>query len=182
MPKRDILNELRQKYPEQVSMEQMRIMCHISKRHASYLLKNKIIPCEDTGKKTRRYTVELSDIAKYLAYRPALPKGLFSKRRKRHSLSALNTSFEYVQKMREHYKELLVDKSDVLGTEEIGSILERDRKLVLRYINSGKLKAVMVGKKYYISKNALIEFLTGTDFRMGCSKEFAGIFKEELED
>ena len=180
MAVRNIFRELRQNYPEQVSMEQMRRICHISKRHASYLLENKIVPCKDSGKKTRKYTIELMDIAKYLAYRPALPKGLFSKQRKRHSAAALDNSPQYIQTMRKHYEIFLADKPDILGTEEIGKILERDRRLVLRYINSGRLKAIMVGKKYHISKEGLIDFLVSIDFRTSCSKEFTGIFEEVL--
>ena len=180
MAVRNIFRELRQNYPEQVSMEQMRRICHISKRHASYLLENKIVPCKDSGKKTRKYTIELMDVAKYLAYRTALPKGLFSKRRKRHSVAALDNSPQYIQTMKKHYEKLLADKPDILGTEEIGKILERDRRLVLRYINSGRLKAIMVGKKYHISKEGLIDFLVSIDFRTSCSKEFTGIFEEVL--
>ena len=51
-----IYNELRKEYPEVVSTSQIIKICHIGKRNATYLLQNNIIPCEDSGKKSRRYT------------------------------------------------------------------------------------------------------------------------------
>lgn len=43
------------KYPDVMNKEQMRIVCHISKRTALYLLQFGLIPNETTGKKTRCY-------------------------------------------------------------------------------------------------------------------------------
>lgn len=40
-------------YPEVVSKEQLCQICHISKRKAAWLLENGLIPCSDTGKKTK---------------------------------------------------------------------------------------------------------------------------------
>ena len=42
-------------YPEVISKEQVYRICHISKRKATWLLENGIIPCKDSGKKTRRF-------------------------------------------------------------------------------------------------------------------------------
>ena len=44
-------------YPEVISKEQVYRICHISKRKATWLLENGIIPCKDSGKKTRRFQV-----------------------------------------------------------------------------------------------------------------------------
>ena len=38
-------------YPEVISKEQVYRICHISKRKATWLLENGIIPCKDSGKK-----------------------------------------------------------------------------------------------------------------------------------
>lgn len=42
-------------YPETVQKEQFRIICHISKRTARYLLQSGLVPCVQSGKKTRNY-------------------------------------------------------------------------------------------------------------------------------
>ena len=39
-------------YPETVQKEQFRIICHISKRTARYLLQSGLVPCVQSGKKT----------------------------------------------------------------------------------------------------------------------------------
>ena len=46
-------------YPETVQKEQFRIICHISKRTARYLLQSGLVPCVQSGKKTRNYTIML---------------------------------------------------------------------------------------------------------------------------
>ena len=46
---------IRRKYPEAVSKDQFYQIAHISKATALHLLQNGLVPCKDTGKKTRRY-------------------------------------------------------------------------------------------------------------------------------
>lgn len=48
-------------YPETVQKEQFRIICHISKRTARYLLQSGLVPCVQSGKKTRNYTIIRTD-------------------------------------------------------------------------------------------------------------------------
>ena len=52
-------------YPETVQKEQFRIICHISKRTARYLLQSGLVPCVQSGKKTRNYTIKMKDIVRY---------------------------------------------------------------------------------------------------------------------
>ena len=77
-------NFLRDKYPEIITKDQLYRICHISKRKALWLLENGIIPCEDSGKKTRRFKIRLDDVIEFLELRDAglldevLPVGIFS--------------------------------------------------------------------------------------------------------
>lgn len=57
---------IRRKYPETVSKDQFYQIAHISKATALHLLQNGLVPCKDTGKKTRRYTIRTDDIIFYL--------------------------------------------------------------------------------------------------------------------
>ena len=57
---RYLLNE----YPETVQKEQFRIICHISKRTARYLLQSGLVPCVQSGKKTRNYTIKMKDVGR----------------------------------------------------------------------------------------------------------------------
>lgn len=49
-------------YPEKISQDQLYRICRISKRKATWLLENGYIPCEDTGKKTRRFKIQITDV------------------------------------------------------------------------------------------------------------------------
>ena len=65
---------IRRKYPETVSKDQFYQIAHISKATALHLLQNSLVPCKDTGKKTRRYTIRTDDIIFYLIDRELHPE------------------------------------------------------------------------------------------------------------
>ena len=77
-------NYLREQYPKIISMDQLYRICHISKRKAKWLLENGVIPCEDSGKQTRRFQIRLEDVITFLERRDAgplqeaIPAGIFS--------------------------------------------------------------------------------------------------------
>ena len=64
---------LYEEYPEVISADQLYRICHISKRKAKWLLEHGYIPCEDSGKKTRRYKIRLNDVIDYLRTLEAAP-------------------------------------------------------------------------------------------------------------
>ena len=75
---------IREQYPEIITKDQLYRICHISKRKTLWLLENGVIPCEDSGKKTRRFRIKLEDVIEFLERRDAgdldviLPRGIFS--------------------------------------------------------------------------------------------------------
>ena len=64
---------LYEEYPDVISADQLYRICHISKRKAKWLLEHGYIPCEDSGKKTRRYKIRLNDVIDYLRTLEAAP-------------------------------------------------------------------------------------------------------------
>ena len=64
---------LRESYPATISMDQLYRICHISKRKARWLLEQEIIPCVDSGKKTRRFSIQLEDVITFLERRDTGP-------------------------------------------------------------------------------------------------------------
>ena len=52
--------EIKKQYPKTMSKDQLYRVAHISKATALYLLQSGAIPCKDTGKKTRRYTIKVA--------------------------------------------------------------------------------------------------------------------------
>ena len=75
---------LRREYPETISMDQLYRICHISKRKARWLLEHGVIPCQDSGKQTRRFSIRLEEAICFLEQRDAgllddvIPQGIFS--------------------------------------------------------------------------------------------------------
>lgn len=51
---------------------------------------------------------------------------------------------------------------ELLKVEDIAREMEIHPVTVLRYIRQGRLKARKMGRRYYISKDALREFFNGT--------------------
>ena len=50
------------KLAKTVSLDEAAKILHISKRKCAWMLQNGIIPCIDTGKQTRRYTILRKDV------------------------------------------------------------------------------------------------------------------------
>lgn len=48
-------------------MEQLRKLLHISKRKASWMLRNGVIPCENRGCTTHTFVIRMEDVEAYLA-------------------------------------------------------------------------------------------------------------------
>ena len=57
-----------EQYPEIMNKEQLRKVCHISKRTAHYLLQFNLIPHVCTGKKTRCYAIKKRDVIDFMLF------------------------------------------------------------------------------------------------------------------
>lgn len=60
--------------PEILSKEQFYKLCHISKTTALHLLRNGIVPCSNSGMKTRCYKIKKVDVQEYLSKRAIFPE------------------------------------------------------------------------------------------------------------
>ena len=80
-------SDLLRQYPEYMTKEQMYQVCHISKKTCLFLLQSGLVPCLDSGKKTRRFKIETADVIRYLEdrelhpdrYKP--PDGFYERKR-----------------------------------------------------------------------------------------------------
>ena len=72
--RRKAYDEIRKQYPETISKDQFYRIAHISKATALYLLQSGLVPCIDSGKKTRRYTIRTEDVITYLMEREIHPE------------------------------------------------------------------------------------------------------------
>lgn len=168
MAKASTYSYLLEQYPETVKKEQFRIICHISKRTARYLLQSGLVPCVQSGKKTRNYNIKMKDIVHYLERREVhpekykLPPGSYNgtytpKPRLPESVTS--------EELREYYIYLLQDVPDVVSTREAAELTGATTATVSKWINTNKLKALSLGPAFIIPKVCLIEFMASDAYR-----------------
>ena len=61
--------EIKKAYPKTMSKDQFYKVAHISKATALFLLQTGLVPCKDSKKKTRRYTIKTKDVISYMQER-----------------------------------------------------------------------------------------------------------------
>ena len=163
---------LRSTYPEKISLEQLYRIVHMSKRKAKWLLDNKVIPCNDSGKKTRRYTMYLEDVILYLQkcsklqIKDLAPNGIFSsnptpRSRKIDEFEELYTYLEFPEhreQLRQFYIKRLNGFPEALITLDVVEITGFSKSIVNDWIKKQHFKAYR-GKTNKIPKQYLIDFL-----------------------
>ena len=157
---------LREEYPETISMEQLYRICHISKRKALWLLEHGVIPCEDSGKRTRRFRIQLEDVIDFLTRRDAgeldavIPRGAFSNG-SRHN----NTPNTYLDS--EALFSLLIerwqDAHDMLTVKQAEALCGYGTTTMNRWLQLGHVKGVTYYGVNLISKKSLAEYLASPE-------------------
>ena len=61
-------------YPNGMTKDQFYRVARINKQHAKYLLDSGLVPCTNTGKKTRKYHIATHDVITYLCDREDNPE------------------------------------------------------------------------------------------------------------
>ena len=72
-PLAEKIEEILTPYPDPMSRNDFRIVCHIGTRTSLYLLQSWLVPCKNNGKKTRCYKIAKKDVAEYLYRRESDP-------------------------------------------------------------------------------------------------------------
>ncbi len=142
-------------------MEQFRAVAHISKRKAKWLLENRVIPCEDSGKQTRRFQIRRSDVVDFLQRQDTgelddvIPVGAFSNNTL-HNISLPNTEpEEFFSFLMEEW----ADKPDMLTTKQAAELTGYNDTTINNWVVDGKIRAVNYYGKNLISKGSLAEYL-----------------------
>ena len=159
-------NELK-KYPNVMNKEQMRIVCHISKRTALYLLQFGLIPNETTGKKTRCYKIKKSDVIAFMEDREVNPSKYiapenwykYGGENVKAFKIRLMPELPDERRLREYYKQKLSRFQDVMSMDEVIDFTGYNRRTVGNWIREGKLKGFLYNRKYMIPKAYLIDWL-----------------------
>lgn len=160
-------SELLQQFPEYMTKNQMYKVCHISKKTCLFLLENGLVPCIDSGKKTRRFKIETNAVVHYLEdrelrpelYRP--PEGFYKK--KQSELNRVLTEDDLLI-MRQFYEAALKHYPDVLTTKQISEFTGYGESSVVRWCNKQQLKSFYIKRRLFIPKEYLIDFLVSWHF------------------
>lgn len=154
---------LTEEYPKTISADQLYRICKISKRKAKWLLENGYIPCQDTGKKTRRFKIRIEDVINYLTILEtdpqavSTPVGLFSSRSS-HTNPIAQIDISGFQ---QYLYKIWSDEPDALTPKNICSLTGYGELAVRRWINAKRILSVKLpDTTIYVAKQWLIEFIS----------------------
>ena len=71
-----------EEYPNGMTKDQFYRVARINKQHAKYLLDSGLVPCINTGKKTRKYHIATHDVITYLSDREDNPASILQSQKK----------------------------------------------------------------------------------------------------
>ena len=164
------LNEIAM-LPDTFSLEDLRVVCHISKRTARYYLRAGLIPCEISDKKTHCYTIrkeDLLDALKEYQKQPCkfvIPKALNDEKRQRQealkmmveqrilSINCLPEKDLKSTTLKKYYQKRLENCRDMLQPPDIESITGYPRKIVRRWCVEDKLHCIMLDSRTALCAN-----------------------------
>lgn len=162
-------SHLQEEYPAIITLEQLYQICHISKRKGRWLLENGVIPCQDSGKRTRRFRIRLKDVITYLEdtangkLKVTVPSGIFSSNStqvKHQKEQALLDSFRFpgfVKEAAHYYEKNFIKYPEALDTDMVSKMTGFGKSAVNNWIRTGRLK-VYCRTERIIPKSYLLEF------------------------
>ena len=164
--------------PATITKDQFYRICHISKRHAKYLLDSGLVKCVDSGKKTRKYKIEIKDVLAYLIDRELdpekyrAPAGYYignSGKLKRHirrgqapdSVVIFHFTDQEKSGLLAAWQAAAAEYKDLMTTAEVCELTGYQSQTVYRWYHSKAITGFMIQGKLLISKLTLLEFLAG---------------------
>lgn len=154
-----------------MSKDQFYRVAHISKATALFLLQNGLVPCKDSGKKTRRYTIKTKDVIRYLQERIVSPEKFqavdgwymtrsgYGKSRNTGKDKLMSLTPEQNELLRQYFENELIGYNDLMNTYEFAFFLGYSRTTVINWCNQKKLKAFNISGSLLIPKITAAEFL-----------------------
>lgn len=169
--RRKAYDEIRKQYPETISKDQFYRIAHISKATALYLLQSGLVPCIDSGKKTRRYTIRTEDVITYLMERELRPEDYrapemwYAKRsgrtkpRKKRCTRLKKLSETEKKQFRKYMEAELVGYDDLLKVADVTEVIGYSSSAVHFWCKNKKLQSFHVSGKFLIPKSCFVDFM-----------------------
>ena len=153
--------DILEQYPSYMTKDQMYRLCHISKKTSLFLLESGLVPCLDSGKKTRRFKIKTADVIHYLKdrelhpehYKP--PEGYY---KQPHIPQLRVLPGHDLLVMRQFYEKELASWPDVMTTKQVSAFTGYGKTTVERWCSKQHLKSFYIKRQYYVPKVYLIDF------------------------
>lgn len=159
-------SDILRSYPPVITLEQLYQICHISKRKAKWLLETGRIPCQDSGKKTRRFKIRTEDVVAYLIDKASntekyrAPVGMFNSSKNSRLLQDVNMQTRRfavdANNYHIHISNLWRDLPDVLTVSDIQECTGLNRAKIAQWINNSDIEGIVMYAKYIVTKESLI--------------------------
>ena len=140
-----------------VTAEEAARLLHISKRKCAWMLQNGHIPCIDTGKKTRRYTILRKDVLRCARNIDSIEfPQMFSSVKE--SRKKPNLTDEQCEAYMSHLLAKWRTKPNVLTVRTVSELLGYRNQTVARWIAKGHLKSASTHGEPIIAQPWLTDF------------------------
>lgn len=155
--------------PEVLSGEQVRCVLHVSKRKCAWMLNNGFIKCQNTGKRTRKYTVLKKDLLKCIEDSQQHPEhyvtpygefsaaGYKSENRRKYQRKS-GFPYSLPDGFRAWLENEFETVPDALTIPQVIAITGYTDNSVDRWLRQGHLKYVQTQTAKIIAKDWLIDF------------------------
>lgn len=156
-----------EKYPEVLNKEQLRIVGHMSKRTALFLLENNLIPSTSTGKKTRCYKILKKDVIAFFEDQDISTDKYLSPQKWYNTVVTVRKlpKERYKPgKLKAYYDKKLKVYQDVMSVKDIIDLTGYSKSAVNNWISLGKLKAFHINNRFLVPKPYLLEWLLSEEY------------------
>ena len=147
---------------EYLTADQVRQMLHVSKRKCAWMLQNGLLPCENTGKKTRQYRIRYEDVIAYQKRNAGCPDVLPQIFSSASPCQPYVPPADFCERLSKEWSDI----PDVLTERDVVRLLGYHPYTVFRWISGGRLRAVTAHGATLIAKQWLIDFCEGYGFRI----------------
>lgn len=147
-------------YPEYVSKEQMRKICHIRKSTCLFLLENKLVPNMDNGQATHRFKIKTTDVVEYLKQREEHPERFRPTSKSPRTGDLIIFSEEQCIAFRSWCEKKLSKKPDLLTAADVCEFTGYTASTVSHWRNGGHLRYLSINNRFLYPQECLLDFLT----------------------
>ena len=172
---------LREEYPQVISKELLRKICGIAKDTAWVYLNSGVIPCEDSGRKARRYNIHIDDVITFLEKRDAgqIPTRSELKYYRPRKKTRIRDTATFKQHQTRYFNNILKDVADAVSPGDMADIIGLSKTIIQRHILHGYIDAAIAGRNYIISKESILAFMLTNQYLdgKGCSEKYKSIVR-----